>query len=85
MVVAPSDHLILDESGFLDVCRTALETTRNTTSLVTLGIQPTRPDTGYGYIQYEEPSRRSAFRGAPSEDLHGEARFGHGGSVLGLR
>ena len=55
VVVAPSDHLILDESGFLDVCRTALDTTRNTTSLVTLGIQPTRPDTGYGYIQYEEP------------------------------
>ena len=55
VVVAPSDHLILDESGFLEVCRTALDTTRNTTSLVTLGIQPTRPDTGYGYIQYEEP------------------------------
>ncbi|MDG1675405.1 MAG: sugar phosphate nucleotidyltransferase [Flavobacteriales bacterium] len=55
VVVAPSDHLILDEQGFLDVCCTALETTRNTTSLVTLGIQPTRPDTGYGYIQYEEP------------------------------
>ena len=55
VVVAPSDHLILDESGFLDVCRTALDTTRNTTSLVTLGIQPTRPDTGYGYIQYQDP------------------------------
>ena len=55
MVVAPSDHLILDETGFLDVCTTALETTRNTDSLVTLGIQPTRPDTGYGYIQHEEP------------------------------
>ena len=55
MVVAPSDHLILDESGFLDVCATALDTTRNTDSLVTLGIQPTRPDTGYGYIQHEEP------------------------------
>jgi mannose-1-phosphate guanylyltransferase len=55
VVVAPSDHLIVDEQGFLDVCMTALDTTRNTTSLVTLGIQPTRPDTGYGYIQYEEP------------------------------
>ena len=38
MVVAPSDHLILDESGFLDVCSKALQTTRNTDSLVTLGI-----------------------------------------------
>lgn len=55
MVVAPSDHLILDESGFLDVCSKALQTTRNSDSLVTLGIQPTRPDTGYGYIQHEEP------------------------------
>ncbi|MEY3010834.1 MAG: hypothetical protein RLZZ314_1476 [Bacteroidota bacterium] len=55
MVVAPSDHLILDEAGFLNVCRQALDTTRNSQSLVTLGIQPTRPDTGYGYIQFEEP------------------------------
>ena len=55
VVVAPSDHLILDEQGFLDVCMQALDTTRNSQSLVTLGIQPTRPDTGYGYIQYEEP------------------------------
>ena len=54
VVVAPSDHLILDESGFLQVCQTAIDTTRNSPSLVTLGIQPTRPDTGYGYIQYEE-------------------------------
>ena len=55
VVVAPSDHLILDEAGFLAVCQRALETTRNSQSLVTLGIEPTRPDTGYGYIQYEEP------------------------------
>ena len=66
VVVAPSDHLILDESGFLEVCRTALDTTRNTTSLVTLGIQPTRPDTGYGYIQYEEPHDDASPKFGPS-------------------
>ena len=55
MVVAPSDHLILDESGFLEVCKTALDVTRETTSLITLGIQPTRPDTGYGTSNTRSP------------------------------
>ena len=54
LVVAPADHLILDEAGFLDVLDRALAHTRSTTHLVTLGIRPTRPDTGYGYIQFED-------------------------------
>ncbi len=54
LVVAPADHLILDELGFLDVLDRALEHTRSTAHLVTLGIRPTRPDTGYGYIQFED-------------------------------
>jgi len=54
LVVAPADHLILDEAGFLDVLDRALAHTRATAHLVTLGIRPTRPDTGYGYIQFED-------------------------------
>ncbi|CAG5009990.1 Alginate biosynthesis protein AlgA [Dyadobacter sp. CECT 9275] len=52
VVVAPADHIILKEETFKDTIRIALGATRNEDILVTLGIQPTRPDTGYGYIQY---------------------------------
>ena len=54
MIVAPADHLILDESGFLEIARLGLELTLETEQLVTLGIKPSRPDTGYGYIQFED-------------------------------
>jgi mannose-1-phosphate guanylyltransferase len=54
LVVAPADHLILDEAGFLETMDLALHQTRSTQQLVTLGIRPSRPDTGYGYIQFEE-------------------------------
>jgi mannose-1-phosphate guanylyltransferase len=52
VIVAPADHIILKEEVFRDTVRIALGATRNESILVTLGIQPTRPDTGYGYIQY---------------------------------
>lgn len=54
IVVAPSDHLILKETEFLDKITQALEYTATNDALVTLGISPTRPDTGYGYINYEK-------------------------------
>ena len=54
MVVAPADHLIEDEAGFRDVLTVAVDQAAETNQLLTLGITPTRPDTGYGYIQYEE-------------------------------
>lgn len=53
IVVAPSDHLILKEDEFVNIINLALKHTAKTDSLVTLGITPTRPDTGYGYIQYD--------------------------------
>jgi mannose-1-phosphate guanylyltransferase len=52
IVVAPSDHLILDETVFLEKIEQALAYVSNNDALVTLGITPTRPDTGYGYINY---------------------------------
>lgn len=54
MVVAPSDHLILNTEGFVSVINKALETTAKHDVLCTLGIKPSRPDTGYGYIQFNE-------------------------------
>lgn len=53
-VVAPSDHIILKETAFLDKIKTALDFTENNDALCTLGISPTRPDTGYGYIKFEK-------------------------------
>ena len=51
IVVAPSDHLIMKETDFLEVVKKALEFTAKEEALLTLGIQPSRPETGYGYIQ----------------------------------
>ncbi|MBI1267853.1 MAG: NTP transferase domain-containing protein [Cryomorphaceae bacterium] len=54
IIVAPADHLILKEDAFLSCVQLALDETSSTNNLVTLGIKPSRPDTGYGYIQFEE-------------------------------
>lgn len=53
LICAPADHLITDEEGFKEVCTAALKFTAHIKALVTLGIKPTYPNTGYGYIQYE--------------------------------
>ena len=52
LVVAPSDHLILKEDKFTEIVQIAIETANKNPRLVTLGIKPTRPDTGYGYIEF---------------------------------
>jgi mannose-1-phosphate guanylyltransferase len=54
LVIAPSDHLILKEARFTEIIRIAIETANRNERLVTLGIKPTRPDTGYGYIEFSE-------------------------------
>ena len=48
----PSDHLISDETTFLEKIKKGLDFVTGNDAIVTLGINPTRPDTGYGYIQY---------------------------------
>src|SRR5688572_17692964 len=52
IVVTPSDHLILKENEFQDVIRKVVDQAKPQDKLFTLGIKPTRPETGYGYIQY---------------------------------
>jgi len=51
MVVLPSDHRITDLEKFQSVLQTGIDLTLENRSLVTIGIPPTRPETGYGYIQ----------------------------------
>ena len=54
VVVAPSDHIILKEDEFVRNITTAMMVAQENDWLLTLGIKPSRPDTGYGYIQYME-------------------------------
>ena len=52
IVVAPSDHLILQEEVFIEQVLKGVRHCESEQSIVTLGIRPSRPDTGYGYIQF---------------------------------
>ncbi len=54
IVVAPSDHLILKEDEFLSIIQKAYAFVEKHNTLLTLGIRPSRPETGYGYIQMGE-------------------------------
>lgn len=53
-IVAPSDHLIKKEDTFVKAIYSCMQKAGSEDCLVTLGIKPTRPDTGYGYIQFKE-------------------------------
>ncbi|ALI99717.1 mannose-1-phosphate guanylyltransferase [Rufibacter tibetensis] len=52
IIIAPADHVILREDAFKQCVQEALKATETSEILVTLGIKPTRPHTGYGYIQF---------------------------------
>jgi len=59
LIISPADHLIIQEHNF----KVSIETAINAASMdkiVTIGIQPTRPDTGYGYIEVEQNSEVKA-------------------------
>ena len=51
IVVSPSDHIVLDVREFQRVIKSALDFVSESDAMVTLGMKPTRPETGYGYIQ----------------------------------
>ncbi len=53
MIVTPSDHLILNEDEFCRAINEASDYVQEHSVLMTIGIKPSRPDTGYGYIQIE--------------------------------
>ena len=54
LICAPADHLITDDEGFKNICLNALYFTSHIKALITLGIKPTTPNTGYGYIQFDQ-------------------------------
>ncbi len=54
MMVAPSDHWIEDETAFINDVQMAFNFCKSTKALMTLGIQPSFPNTGYGYIEYDK-------------------------------
>jgi mannose-1-phosphate guanylyltransferase len=55
IAVVPSDHLIVDEEEFRSIIQSAYGfIKKNNDAIVTIGMKPTRPDTGYGYIKYED-------------------------------
>ncbi len=58
IIVAPSDHLILREDKFIETLKVGLQHIADHDSLLTLGMRPTRPETGYGYIQLDGVSNK---------------------------
>ena len=74
MMVAPSDHLIINVEKFRQSVIDAFEFIETRDALVTMGIKPSRPETGYGYIQVGESiegnfSKVKTFTEKPDEDL----------------
>lgn len=71
--VLPSDHVILKEEAYVDRLKEAFDFAANNEAIVTLGIQPTRPDTGYGYIEIEKDDvslvkKVASFREKPNKE-----------------
>ncbi len=66
LVITPSDHMVTDVEEFRRVINSALDFTAETDAIVTLGMHPTRPETGYGYIQADlttsSPRIKSIYR-----------------------
>lgn len=54
LIISPSDHLILNQTRFDEIIQKAILVANKDKHLVTLGIAPTRPDTGYGYIEFSK-------------------------------
>lgn len=54
MIVLPSDHYIENKKIFIDTINQAVETVNRRRGLITIGVSPTRPETGYGYIEIGE-------------------------------
>ena len=62
VIVLPADHLIIKEKTFLEKVELAFDLASKHDYLITLGITPTRPDTGYGYIQFIEKKEEEVFK-----------------------
>lgn len=85
-IVLPADHIILEKDKFQTVLKTAAENAYSKETLVTVGIQPTRPETGYGYIQISEnQAEKDIFkvvRFAEKPDLETAVKFLESGDFM---
>jgi mannose-1-phosphate guanylyltransferase len=73
ILIAPADHLILNEDRFFNTINNSFSFATKNNVLITIGIKPTRPATGYGYIQYIESENEfkevKTFTEKPNEEL----------------
>ena len=75
MIAAPADHLVTETEQFIETATKALDFVESVNSLVTIGIKPTHPNTGYGYIQHEmmqaapDVFKVKTFTEKPSEEI----------------
>ncbi len=85
-IILPADHLINDKDEFQRVIKEASEYANSNDALVTIGIDPTRPDTGYGYIQIddngEDNSLHKVIRFAEKPNLETAKRFLNSGDFF---
>jgi mannose-1-phosphate guanylyltransferase len=90
MVVLPSDHYIRDEATFLSIVEAGFDKAANDHCLITIGITPYRPETGYGYIQFDDTTKQEV-NGKPvyqvktfaeKPDLETAVRFLESGDFL---
>lgn len=81
LVVTPADHVVMDTVEFRRVITSALSFTKDSSAILTLGMKPSRPETGYGYIEADiqsaspknkEVYRVSAFREKPTPERAAE-------------
>lgn len=68
IVVAASDHLILEEEKFRQTIQQAFDFVGENQAICTLGMQPTRPETGYGYIQFANETKVESRKTASLKD-----------------
>jgi mannose-1-phosphate guanylyltransferase len=71
MAVIAADHRITPDSGFRDTVEAALSLAEQTSTIVTIGIKPSRPETGYGYIELGD----GATAGTPTVPIHPVGQF----------
>ena len=84
MLVAPSDHWIDNESEFIKNIQTSFDACTKDDILMTLGIEPDNPNTGYGYIQFEEnlPEIKKVKNFTEKPDLQTAKQFLNSGDYL---
>ncbi|MDN3669866.1 mannose-1-phosphate guanylyltransferase [Echinicola jeungdonensis] len=62
VILTPSDHLIINQEEFQEKINLALEAAEKEPHLITIGVKPNRPETGYGYIQFIDKTHDSEIK-----------------------